>query len=74
MSAPKLQLEDLLALAETLRGAGFALGAQQYIRAHELLIALAGRGQLPVNPQHWQSLLAPVFSLTLFIGMDTPDP
>jgi len=61
MPAPNLQLEDLLALAETLRGAGFAIGTQQYITAHELLVALASRGRLPENPQDWRSLLAPVF-------------
>src|SRR5262245_62915273 len=61
MPAPNLQLEDLLALAETLRGAGFAIGTQQYIAAHELLVALASRGRLPENPQDWRSLLAPIF-------------
>src|SRR5262245_10602236 len=61
MPAPNLQLEDLLALAESLRGAGFAIGTQQYIAAHELLVALASRGRLPENPQDWRSLLAPVF-------------
>src|SRR5262245_37220606 len=61
MSAPNLQLEDLLALAETLRGAGFAVGTQQYIAAHELLITLAAHARLPENPRDWRSLLAPIF-------------
>jgi hypothetical protein len=61
MPAPRVQLEDLLALAETLRGAGFALGTQQYIAAHELLIALAVRGRLPADLQQWRTLLAQIF-------------
>jgi formylglycine-generating enzyme required for sulfatase activity len=61
MPAPNVQLEDLLALAETLRGAGFAIGTQQYIAAHELLIALAARARLPEDPRDWRSLLAPIF-------------
>ena len=61
MPAPNLQLEDLLALAETLRAADFAIGTQQYIAAHELLIALAARGELPADPQRWRMLLGPVF-------------
>ena len=61
MPVPNIQLEDLLALAETLRGAGFAVGTQQYIAAHELLIALAARGQLPEDPNKWRTLLGPIF-------------
>jgi formylglycine-generating enzyme required for sulfatase activity len=61
MPTPILQLEDLLALADTLRAAGFALGTKQYIAAHELLIALAARGQLPENPTKWRTLLGPIF-------------
>ncbi len=61
MTAPDIQLENLLALAETLRGAGFAVGTQQYIAAHELLIALAARGQLPGDPRQWRTLLGPIF-------------
>jgi formylglycine-generating enzyme required for sulfatase activity/uncharacterized protein with von Willebrand factor type A (vWA) domain len=61
MPAPRVQLEDLLALAQTLRDAGFALGTQQYIAAHELLIALAAQGRLPADPLQWRTLLAPIF-------------
>jgi hypothetical protein len=61
MPAPNVQLDDLLALAKTLRDAGYAIGTKQYIAAHELLIALAAQGQLPENPNKWQSLLGPIF-------------
>ncbi|MFN7929265.1 MAG: transglycosylase SLT domain-containing protein [Blastocatellia bacterium] len=61
MPAQNLQLEDLLALAEELRQAGFDLSTQQYIAAQNLLLALASRGQLPDDPHELQTWLAPIF-------------
>jgi MFS family permease len=61
MPAINVQFEDLLDLAEELRGAGFDLGTQQYVAAQDLLIALAAHGQLPADPRAWRTLLAPIF-------------
>jgi formylglycine-generating enzyme required for sulfatase activity len=61
MPQTRVQLEDLLALAEALRKANYGISTQHYIRAHSLLDALAAEGKLPADPRAWQTLLGPVF-------------
>lgn len=61
MSEQTFTLEQIIALAEELRRAGFDLGTQQYVAAQDLVIALAAHNRLPADPRRWQTLLAPIF-------------
>src|SRR5262245_41546930 len=61
MSELNLNPEDVIDLAEDLRQAGYDIGTQQYVAAHDLLIALAAHGRLPEDPRDWRTLLAPIF-------------
>ncbi|MDX2031335.1 MAG: SUMF1/EgtB/PvdO family nonheme iron enzyme [Blastocatellia bacterium] len=58
------QPDDLTDLAEELRRAGYNIGTQQYVAAHDLLIALAAHGRAPADPREWRSLFAPIFCST----------
>jgi formylglycine-generating enzyme required for sulfatase activity len=57
-------LEQIIELAEELRGAGFDAGPRQLVAAQDLMIALAARGALPDEPRRWRTLLAPIFCST----------
>lgn len=63
VNAEKLS-EALTNLADELRQAGYDIGAQQYIAAQDLIIALIAHGQLPEDPRRLTTLLAPIFCST----------
>jgi hypothetical protein len=63
VNAEKLS-EALINLADELRQAGYDVGAQQYIAAQDLIIALVAHGRLPEDPRRLTTLLAPIFCST----------
>ncbi len=60
MSAPLIDVDDLIEFIDELRLAGYDISTQQYIGAQNLLLALAANGHLPSDPRALQTWLAPV--------------
>jgi len=55
-----LNPEELLDFLDELRQRGFNIGAEQFVAAQDLLLALAGHGKLPVDPRRLRTYLAPI--------------
>ncbi|MFN0119199.1 MAG: hypothetical protein ACKV2V_01710 [Blastocatellia bacterium] len=73
MSSPRIQLDDLLDLADILRQAGYNAGAGQCVAAQDLLILRAAKGQLPEDPRAWRPYLAPLFCAAWARGFSLVD-
>ena len=56
--------DELLGFIEELRQSGFNIGAEQYIAAQDMLLALATQAQRPYHVQRLRTYLAPIFCTT----------